>query len=291
MLSRATARLVVPILMVVALAASACADDSSDGSAGSSASEPATRATAPKDRDDASSSATSSSTSSTSTTSAVPAATAATPTSVAPATTRPAPEFESSASEVPPEVRVRMDGRSMRPGCPVGYDELRYLRLTYRGFDGKDHLGEMVVNAAVADDVVGVFRRLHELGYPIERMTLVDDFGPGDTPMDGADDFASIEGNNTSAFNCRARTGSADQYSEHSYGWAIDLNPLLNPYVTSSGTTSHPRSRAFLDRTSTFPGVIRAGDPVVEAFAAIGWGWGGDWTGVRDYQHFSRSGR
>ena len=60
--------------------------------------------------------------------------------------------FRSSIEPIPPAVRSRMDGRSMRPGCPVGYDGLRYVHVTYRGFDGADHQGELVVNATVADD-------------------------------------------------------------------------------------------------------------------------------------------
>jgi hypothetical protein len=33
------------------------------------------------------------------------------------------------------------------------------------------------------------------------------------------------------------------------------------------------------------------GGTLVGAFASVGWRWGGTWTGSRDYQHFSRSGR
>jgi hypothetical protein len=184
-----------------------------------------------------------------------------------------------------------MDGSSMRPGCPVGYDQLRYLALTYWGFDGQAHLGEMVVHESVADDVVAVFRRLFELRFPIHRMSLVDDFGAAPTRMGGANDFQSIEADNTSAFNCRARTGSTSVFSEHSYGKAIDLDPLENPYVDLNGTTSHPASRPYLNRAISAPGVIRSGDEVVQAFAAAGWGWGGAWTGIKDLQHFSESGK
>jgi hypothetical protein len=121
-------------------------------------------------------------------------------------------------------------------------------------------------------------------------MQLVDDFGPADDPDDGADDFASIEADNTSAFNCRLRTGSTTEFSQHSYGTAIDLNPLRNPYVGTSGTTSHPASVPYLER-SPRPGVITGDGPVVAAFREIGWSWGGDWSTVKDYQHFSLSGR
>jgi hypothetical protein len=34
------------------------------------------------------------------------------------------------------------------------------------------------------------------------------------------------------------------------------------------------------------------GGLLVRAFRSIGWGWGGDWSGsVKDYQHFSSTGR
>jgi hypothetical protein len=172
----------------------------------------------------------------------------------------------------------------------VGYDQLRYLRISHHDFDGGVSTGELVVNAAVADDVTEVFRRLYEARFPIRRMTLVDDYGAASDPADGADDFASIEADNTSAFNCRRRTGTGG-WSEHSYGTAIDLNPLENPYVHPDGTTSHPASRPYLDRSLAAPGVVTADGQVVAAFRDIGWGWGGNWDSPTDYQHFSRSGR
>ncbi len=99
----------------------------------------------------------------------------------------------------------------------------------------------------------------------------------------------SIEADNTSAFNCRPVAGMS-RWSEHAYGRAIDLDPLENPYV-SDGTTSHSASRRYLDRSRQLNGMIHAGDAVVRAFASVGWGWGGSWTGTKDYQHFSASGR
>jgi hypothetical protein len=206
-------------------------------------------------------------------------------------TTSPVSDFVSSVEPIPEEVRRRMQGVSMRPGCPVGFEGLRYVRVSHTDPDGRTVQGELVVAASVADDVVTVFRRLHELRFPISRMSLVDDFGRADDPADGADDFASIEADNTSAFNCRRRTGSAAEYSQHSYGTAIDVNPLANPYVGRRGTTSHPASEPYLDRSIERPGMLMAGGPVVAAFADIGWSWGGVWSDVKDYQHFSLTGR
>lgn len=187
--------------------------------------------------------------------------------------------FSSSVSEIDGPLAARMSS-SWRPGCPVPLSELRYLTVTYRGFDGVDHLGELVVASAVSADVSTIFGELYAAGYPIASMRLVDDFG-------GSDD-ASMAANNTSAFNCRPITGGTG-FSEHSYGTAIDLNPVQNPYV--SGSLVLPaQGRGYLDRAAG-PGVIQPGDSTVAAFAANGWSWGGTWSGPVDYQHFSVSGR
>lgn len=187
--------------------------------------------------------------------------------------------FSATVATVDEATAARM-ATSWRAGCPVPLTDLRYLTLTYRGFDGADHTGELVVAASVADDVVAIFRQLYQDGYPIASMRLVDDFG-------GADD-ASMAANNTSAFNCRPVTGGGG-FSEHSYGTAIDVNPVQNPSVSGS-TVLPPAGRPYLGRPDA-PGVIHDGDPVVAAFAAHGFQWGGHWRDPTDYQHFSVSGR
>ena len=168
-----------------------------------------------------------------------------------------------------------------RAGCPVPPPDLRLLRMSYLDFGGADRTGEMVVHVDQVARVVRVFTRLYEVRFPVARMERVDAFG-------GSDD-ASMEANNSSAFNCRPTT-SGSAWSEHAYGRALDVNPVQNPYV--SGRTVLPESgRAYLDRGDRRPGMVLAGDLVVQAFAAEGWAWGGSWTNPRDYQHFSRSGR
>jgi hypothetical protein len=187
--------------------------------------------------------------------------------------------FVSTISEIDPAIAARM-GSSWHPGCPVPLSDLRYLTVAYRGFDGTDHDGELVVAASVATDVTDIFSQLYDAGYPIASMRLVDDFG-------GSDD-ASMSADNSSAFNCRPVTGGGG-FSEHSYGTAIDLNPVENPYLSGS-LVLPPAGRAFVDRPDA-PGVIQPGDAVVRAFRSHGWTWGGTWSGPIDYQHFSVSGR
>ncbi len=174
-----------------------------------------------------------------------------------------------------------MTGVSWRPGCPVHLRDLRLLKMSHRRFDGRVATGRMIVHADVAREVVSVFRRLYAVGFRVRRMVPVDAYG--------ASDFRSIEADNTSAFNCRYVEGTT-RWSEHAYGRAIDLNPIENPYV-SGGRTSHRASIPYLDRTRRRPGMAYESGAVVRAFDAIGWGWGGRWTSVKDYQHFSASGR
>ena len=191
------------------------------------------------------------------------------------------PGFDARIQPIPAAVRLQMTGVSWRPGCPVPLSGLRLITLTYRGFDGRAHTGRLVANRDTAPTLVRVFRRLYAAKFPIRRMELVDRYG--------ADDYRSIEADNTSAFNCRAATGSGN-WSEHAYGRAIDVNPIENPYV-SGGRSSHRASTPYLDRSRHRPGMAYEGGVLVEAFRAVGWGWGGTWTPIKDYQHFSASGR
>jgi D-alanyl-D-alanine carboxypeptidase-like protein len=190
--------------------------------------------------------------------------------------------FRGSVVEIPASLRGTMTGVSWRPGCPVPLSDLRLVSARHWGFDGRVHRGRIVVHRDVAEKVLAVFRRLYGARFPIRRMIPVDAYG--------ASDFRSIEADNTSAFNCRTVDGTS-RWSEHAYGRAIDLNPIENPYVGSSGTTSHRASTPYLRRSPYRPGMAVESGTVVRAFDAIGWGWGGRWSGPKDYQHFSASGR
>jgi hypothetical protein len=193
-----------------------------------------------------------------------------------------APAFRASVRPVSPVMRTAMTSVSWRPGCPVGLDDLRVVMVSHWDFAGRVRRGTLVVNRDATAAVVGAMRRLYAARFPIRRMLPVDAYG--------GSDFRSIEADNTSAFNCRPATGSS-HWSEHAYGRAIDVNPIENPYV-AGGTTSHRASVRYLDRSRARAGVAVPGGVLVDAFAAVGWGWGGLWSGsVRDYQHFSASGR
>jgi hypothetical protein len=187
-------------------------------------------------------------------------------------------EFHFTIGSIPPEVLVRA---SWVPECPVTLDELAYLTVSHFGFDGRFHTGEIIVNADFADGVVEVFHKLHEARFPIEQMRVITK-EEIDAPPTG-------DWNDTTSFVCRPAVGS-NNWSQHAFGLAIDVNPFHNPY--EKGDLVLPElASTYTDREDVRPGMITDGDVVVEAFAGMGWSWGGDWNTLKDWMHFSRSGR
>ncbi|WP_246050982.1 M15 family metallopeptidase [Nocardioides guangzhouensis] len=198
-----------------------------------------------------------------------------------PDTVAPLPGTGFTARVVSPAPADVIARSTWRPGCPVGKQDLAWVRMAYRGFDGARHSGEMLVNASVADDVVGVFRRLYRARFPIESMGITTK-ADQDAPPTG-------DGNVTGAFACRPVRGSTT-FSQHAYGLAIDLDPFQNPYHRGDLVLPELAS-SYLDRGWVRPGMITPDGPAVRAFAAIGWGWGGTWSSLKDFQHFSQNGR
>jgi hypothetical protein len=173
-------------------------------------------------------------------------------------------------------------GASWHAGCPVGPSQLRAVRVSYVGFDGRARTGMLVVNRAVTSSVERVFRTLYRERFPIRRMTPVAAFGGSDTRSMAAD--------NTSAFNCRyAVAPGPKRWSVHAFGEAIDVNTVENPYL-EGGHVLPPAGRSYLDRTRHRPGMAVAGGALVRAFASVGWLWGGRWSASPDWQHFSATG-
>ena len=198
------------------------------------------------------------------------------PGTTAPETPHSIDSFNAEIFEISGPIASRMTN-SWREGCPVELSDLRLIALNYWDYDGRVANGELVVHESHADDIVQVFSRLFDSQFPIERMELVDNF-------EGSDDLSMVA-NNTSAFNCRNVAGT-DRWSDHAFGAAVDINPLVNPWVTNNGV--FPSEGAdFADRSVQVQGGIYPGDVVTQAFAEIGWEWGGDWNNSKDWQHFS----
>lgn len=196
--------------------------------------------------------------------------------------TVPALPGEGFAAQVTaPAPRAVIARSSWRPGCPVSPEELAWIRLTFWGFDDRRHTGELLAHEGVTSDLVSVFQSLYKARFPMEQVSILTREELNAPPTG--------DGNATTAFACRPTTG-AETYSQHAYGLAVDVNGFQNPYV--SGDLVLPElASAYLDRGWARPGMIKAHGPVVRAFASVGWKWGGSWRSLKDYQHFSQTGR
>lgn len=185
-------------------------------------------------------------------------------------------------SEIPDDIFTKMQGKSYKEDCTVPREDLRYVHVRHMGFDGEAKDGELVVNKAIADDVLAIFEELYKADYPIEKVRLVDEYD--------ADDEASMSDNNSSAFNFRFISHTT-RISKHGLGMAVDINTRYNPYVkTVDGKLSiEPANGAdYVDRSKDFPHKIDHEDLCYKLFKEHGFTWGGDWTHSKDYQHFER---
>lgn len=186
-------------------------------------------------------------------------------------------DFEFTVDPVPGDVLARS---SWVPECPVTVEELRYVTVSHWGFDQRFHTGELIVNATIAEDIVEVFRVLHQARFPIEQMRVI--------TKEEIDAHPTGDWNDTTSFVCRPAVGSTN-WSQHAYGLAVDINPFHNPYLKGDLVLPELAS-AYLDREDERPGMVFEGDVVFEAFREIGFSWGGNWRSLKDWMHFSQSG-
>ena len=189
----------------------------------------------------------------------------------------PMPEFK--VAPLSQKLLEKIRHSTWHPGCPVAPEELRQVTVAYHDFNRHTQSGILIVNHEVAPNVLEIFRSLYSHGFQIERMVPIEEYG-------GSDD-ASMAANNTSAFNCRDATGKPGVFSNHSWGRAIDINPLTNPYVKGDKVLP-PEGRKYLDRAKAYPGSILKDGLVVREFENAGWAWGGRWPDRQDYQHFEK---
>ena len=191
-----------------------------------------------------------------------------------------------SIREISDDLFDRMKaGNTYKEECIVPREDFRYLLVLHKDKEGNTHQGEMVVHKLIAEDVLEIFEKLYDAGYPIERMVLPDNYM--------ADDETMMRDNNSSCFNFRF-ISHTNRVSKHGLGMAVDINTLYNPYhkivKNKDGTTQEviePASgKAYLDRTQDFDYKINKDDLCYKLFIEKGFEWGGEWSDWKDYQHF-----
>lgn len=190
--------------------------------------------------------------------------------------------------EIGADIFQYINGKSYVENPDISLEELRYIKLLHYNFDHKIQVGELIVNADIAEDVSHIFQELFWQEYEIQSVYLIDHYWTGDGV---STDTRSIAQNNTSAFNYRVVPGT-NRLSNHAMGYAIDINPLQNPYVTynedGSFRTYYQDMEKYLDRSSGLPHLITREDICYQIFTKYGFTWGGDWSGEKDYQHFQK---
>jgi len=196
--------------------------------------------------------------------------------------------YHATAQPLSPSIRHEVVSHGLwHSGCPVSLSGLRVLTVSYWDFAGAPQTGQLIVRARAAPKLARVFHRLYQLHFPIRHMQLDDTYGPQSAwPADG-DVTASFECRQAVPSPCTGGTGTG-HWSEHAYGEAVDLNPNENPYV-GCGMTRDKTALRYVKRTPLRPGMVTPA--VIAAFASVGWGWGGSWSGsTKDYMHFSATG-
>jgi hypothetical protein len=181
-------------------------------------------------------------------------------------------------SSIPTNIQQKITGTSFNKNTPVKMNDLSYVKVRYIGFDNKEHIGELIVHKKLAKEVLAIFEELYQKRFPIEKIKLIDEYK-------GSDDL-SMKDNNTSAFNTRPIAGTK-KLSNHSYGIAIDINPLQNPEIEGN-KVSPATARMYANRKAIRKGMIVKGNACYNAFKKRGWSWGGEWKSVKDYQHFEK---
>ena len=176
--------------------------------------------------------------------------------------------------------RAKMIDVTWRKGCPVGIDRLREVHVTYRNPSGQSAQGILIVHEAVAEETKTIFKKLFEHAFVFHEIQPASAHAGYDNHL--------METNTTSAFNCRRVTGGKS-FSKHSYGKAIDINPLWNPYVKGKKVlppagTPFAKNRRKLKQG----GILHPKSLPVQLFKQAGWTWGGDWKSLKDYQHVEK---
>ncbi len=159
-------------------------------------------------------------------------------------------------------------------GCPVLPANLRRVWVTYIDFYGVSHEGSLVVNQAVARATQRAFLALYRMRFRIQGMS----------PMSVNAPYIRDMGAVTGGYNCRLVAGTRT-LSQHSYGLAIDVNPVQNPMIRGA-YPGPPGGTGFAARGAYRRGMVHA-TGAVRAFAANGFHWGGRWRSLKDYMHFS----
>ena len=137
------------------------------------------------------------------------------------------------------------------------------------GNDGAVHTGRLIVAADLADAMVAIFRDLYDARFPIQRMEPIDVYGGDDNALDQGQQHERLQ---LPGGHRRHRLVRARLRARHR------RQPVREPVREGQHGAATRGGAVHGPKLATTPGMIHAGDAVVDAFAARGWSWGGYWS-------------
>ena len=168
--------------------------------------------------------------------------------------------------------------KTWRRGCPVGRSKLSTITMNFYGRDKKMHRGVLIIRTDLVPEIKRGFSKALAARFPVAKMNNPNVYG--------GDDPTQMAANNTSGFNCRKVVGNPFAQSPHSYGIAIDVDTVQNPYRDSRGTWWPPNGKSYIDRTPLRFGMLGKKSALTKQLRSDDFFWGGLWNPGRDYQHF-----
>ncbi len=168
--------------------------------------------------------------------------------------------------------------KTYHSGCPVGPSKLRTVTMNFYGRDKKMHRGVLIVRSDLTPEIIRGFTRALDHRFPVAKM-----YNPN---RYGGNDPRQMKANNSSGFNCRKVVGNPYRQSPHSYGIAIDVNPVQNPYRDVKGKWWPSNGKSYIDRTPRRFGMLTKKSHLTKSLRGDDFFWGGFWKPGRDYQHF-----
>jgi len=152
-------------------------------------------------------------------------------------------------------------------------DNLSLVNINFRGFNNEIYHGQVIIHKDLVLSISKIFKRIiAETSFPITSVFPISMFNWNPSSIL----------NNSGAFDWQFVMDS-DEISDHTFGAAIDINPVLNPWVRKYKLNSpnHPYN-------PSKRGTLSTDSDVVKIFKEEGWKWGGDWKNSKDWMHFYR---
>lgn len=192
--------------------------------------------------------------------------------------TKPSEEAEISErgikTGIPDEIYDKIFGTTLFDNSPVKKDSLVYLTVPYYNFSGETAIGHMIVNKKAAEDVLDIFEELYKIQYPIEKMDIAEEFDSMQSALLNSTELASKGYNNTCALYYSIENG---EFSPHSFGLAIDVNPKINPSRDIYGAPVPKNAGRYANNDNLTETEQRAKiteeSEIYKIFTAHGWIW------------------